>query len=88
MDMDAKCFHERRRMARYSVYKHGKIVGGFNVQDSICRIRNMTDYGAELDIGAEQQLPDEFVLSVRADGHTYRCRCRWREGKRVGVEFL
>lgn len=86
--MDTSEFIERRRMHRHAMLKHGKILRSGNFPESICRIRNMTPYGAELSIGAKQEIPQEFLLYVRVDDKTYKCRQRWREQTRLGVEVL
>ncbi len=75
-------------MHRHPVDMHGKILRGGNLPESICSIRNMSLMGAELRVGTDQQFPDEFLLAVRADGRTYRCRKQWRDGRRLGVEFI
>lgn len=67
---------------------HGKIMRGGDQPDSICSIRNMSLMGAELRVGIDLQFPDEFLLVVRAEGRTYKCRQHWRQGRRLGVEFL
>ncbi len=73
---------------RQAVDMHGKILRGDSLPESICSIRNMSMMGAELRVGADQTFPEEFLLFVRVDGRTYRCRQHWREGTRLGVEFI
>ncbi len=88
MNVETKEFAERRSMHRHPVDMHGKIKRGGKHPESICSIRNMSLMGAELRVGGDQQFPDEFLLVVRAEGRTYRCRQHWRERRRMGVEFV
>ena len=45
--------------------------------------------GAKITLSDDDKLPDQFMLLLSADGKTHRkCRAVWREGKRIGVEFL
>lgn len=86
--MEDKEEGERRRLHRQPVDIHGKILRGDNLPESICSIRNISKLGAELRIGADQILPEEFQLVVRFRNQTYECRQHWRDGKRLGVEFV
>ena len=79
---------ERRRAHRHPVLKHARIILGHGAPDSICSIRNITVNGAELSVGADQTIPDIFMLFIRIDDRAYKCRIRWRIGTRLGVEFL
>ncbi len=79
---------ERRRLHRRQVDIHGKILRGANFPESICSIQNMSKLGAELRVGADQELPEEFQLVVRFEDQTYLCRQHWRDGKRLGVAFI
>lgn len=75
-------------MHRQPVLKHGKILPSEEFAGTICSIHNMTPYGAELSVGANQRIPAEFLLFVRVDERTYRCRQRWRLETRLGIEVL
>ena len=85
---DYASINECRRARRFPVLKHAKIVQFQGLAESICIIRNMSANGAELDIGFDQTLPEEFSLYVRVDGLKYRCKQIWRDGVRLGVEFV
>lgn len=86
--METRVFVERRSMHRHPVNMYGKIIRGGDHPDSICSIRNMSLMGAELRVGSDLQIPDRFQLVVRAEGRTYQCRRHWRQGRRLGVEFI
>ena len=68
--------------------KQGSIIRGLNYSEAPCIIRNMNANGAELKIGVDQEVPEEFLLYVRHDGQGYRCKQRWRDGVRMGVEII
>ncbi len=87
-DMEDKKESERRRLHRQPVDIHGKILRGDDQPESICSIRNISKLGAELRVGADQILPEKFQLVVRFRNQTYDCRQHWRDGKRLGVEFI
>jgi hypothetical protein len=75
------------RPYRPRVLKGATILGAPTDSEIPCTIRNMHDGGAELTVPLEAIVAGTFLLYVRADGVAYRCRMRWREGKRVGVSF-
>jgi hypothetical protein len=77
----------RREQFRRTVLKGARIV--FNERQSTlnCRVRDMTDGGARLDLLTQQLLPHEFELQV-SGSPTRRCGLRWAHGNYVGVRFL
>ena len=79
---------EQQRKHRNRVLKQGSIIRGTTFSDAVCMVRNMSDSGAELKIGIDQEVPEEFLLYVRHDGIAYRCKQRWRDGTRMGVEII
>jgi hypothetical protein len=77
---------ERRgREARRTALKSGHIVyPGGSVE---CKLRNISDGGARLEIGVQQLLPHTFELHVT--GMPVRqCSLRWAKDNLVGVQFL
>ncbi len=76
------------RALRRRVLKQGTIIRGISYSEAPCIIRNMSATGAELKVGIDQEVPEEFLLYVRHDGRGYRCRQRWRDGTRIGVEIV
>lgn len=74
-----------RASHRSRVLKQGSIIRGINHSEFPCIIRNMSENGAELKVGIDQEVPEEFLLYVRHDGMAYRCKKVWRDGTRVGV---
>jgi hypothetical protein len=77
----------RREEYRRTVLKGARII--FNERQSTlsCRVRDMTDSGARLDLSTQQLLPHEFELQV-SGSPVRRCGLRWAHGNFVGVSFL
>ena len=76
---------ERRgREVRRTALKSGRIVHkGGSVE---CKVRNISDGGARLDLGTPQLLPHTFELHVL--GMPVRtCSLRWAKDNLVGVQF-
>lgn len=59
----------------------------FGRSETICAIRSISAYGAALDVAADEQVPDEFALTVIPDGGPRRCAVVWRKEKRITVGF-
>jgi hypothetical protein len=53
-----------------------------------CRVRDISLYGAKLEMSSTVALPEEFDLTIPQKGHRYRCVLRWRRAEQAGVEFL
>jgi hypothetical protein len=53
-----------------------------------CAITDISDSGARLQLEAECELPERFILLLTKGGEARRhCRVVWRDGLFVGVEF-
>jgi hypothetical protein len=52
-----------------------------------CVIRNLSDGGAKLEVGAVRGIPDQFELLV-ANHRPQRCQVAWRALREIGVQFL
>ena len=76
---------ERRNKSRHRVLKAGTIEFGGGAID--CTIRNFSDTGAALDVTSPVGIPEQFTLSIQADGTHLRCTVIWRKEKRIGVRF-
>jgi PilZ domain len=77
---------ERRgREARRTALKSGRIVfPGGSVE---CKLRNISDGGARLEIGGQQLLPHTFELHITS-WPIRQCSLRWAKDNLVGVQFL
>jgi PilZ domain len=52
-----------------------------------CVVRDLSDGGAALDIGAQTCIPDQFTLIVPRS-KIYSCTVIWRRRGRIGVSFI
>lgn len=77
---------ERRgRETRRTALKSGRIVyPGGSVE---CKLRNVSEGGARLEIGGQQLLPHTFELHI-AGMPVRTCSLRWAKDNLVGVQFL
>jgi hypothetical protein len=75
---------ERRTKQRHRVLKAGTIEFGGGAID--CTVRNLSDFGAALDVTSPIGIPDRFNLVV-SDGARLPCRIVWRKERRIGVKF-
>lgn len=77
---------ERRKIPRHRTLKAGSIV--FNRASGIdCRVRNLSQAGACLEVASQIGIPDDFVLVVESDHLKQPCHVIWRTATRMGVTF-
>jgi hypothetical protein len=77
---------ERRGDARRTALKSARIVAkdGTTVE---CRLRNISESGARLELAGPQLLPHAFELEIT--GMPARtCTLRWVKGSLIGVQFV
>ena len=78
---------EARRSPRSRTFKGGSII--FGVAAAIdCIIRNMSEYGAALEVESPVGIPDQFTLLIKPESVKRNCRVIWRSAKRIGVAFV
>jgi len=78
---------ERRSAQRHRTLKAGHIA--FNRAGTIdCRVRNLSEIGACLEVAGQVGIPDEFTLLIEYDHLKRRCRVMWRSPKQLGVKFI
>jgi hypothetical protein len=71
--------------SRRSALKGGRIVyQGGSVE---CRVRNISDGGARLELAGQQLLPHSFELHI-AGMPARQCSLRWAKGNLIGVQFV
>jgi hypothetical protein len=70
----------RRRVMDLALIRFGEMSVG-------CVIRNLTDEGAALDVGPQNDVPDQFTLVVMTKKKIYSCNVVWRKNHRIGVSF-
>lgn len=77
---------ERRKIPRHRTLKAGSIV--FNRAGGVdCRVRNLSQIGACLEVASQVGIPDDFTLVVESEHLTQACHVIWRTATRMGVEF-
>jgi PilZ domain len=53
-----------------------------------CRLSDVSDAGARIDVEAGITLPDHFMLLLSSNGAARRaCRVVWRDAQQIGVKF-
>ena len=77
----------RREQIRRTVIKGARIVYNERKSTLDCRIRDMSEEGARIDLMTQQLLPHEFELQVSGNP-IRRCGLRWAHGTFIGVRFL
>ena len=76
-----------RQHDRGRTLKSGKIITmGGGVID--CVIRDRSETGARIRIGATSPLPKTFELQFTSDGAKRRAELRWQHGIDAGVVFI
>jgi hypothetical protein len=79
---------ELRKRRRKPLHYAAWIVIGPTAQPRKCMLSDISDTGARL-TGIQEDLPQEFLLLLSKDGSPRRrCRKVWRDGDRIGVEFI
>jgi hypothetical protein len=69
------------------VLKSGRIFLDEGALEIACTIRNVSLGGAGVELSADVDLPPVFIID--ATGWPPRvCRMAWRDGRRMGVQFL
>jgi hypothetical protein len=77
----------RRELFRRTVIKGARIVYNDRKSTLDCRIRDMSEEGARIDLMTQQLLPHEFELQM-AGTPARRCGLCWARGTFIGVRFL
>jgi hypothetical protein len=78
---------DRRKQPRHRTLKAGLIA--FNRAGTIdCRVRNLSQIGAGLEVSSQVGIPDEFLLLVEHEHLKRQCRVVWRQPTKLGVEFV
>ena len=75
------------RTSAHAMHKSGTSVGRFKPGQIIfadakvsCTIRNMSSFGASIEISPRANIPDQFVLLVSSDRKSYACHVVRRKG--------
>lgn len=76
---------ERRISPRQRVFKHGTV--SFSGLDFDVTVRNLSNGGAQIDVGRPIGFPHCFTLSIASNSLRRRCRPVWSANQRMGVAF-
>jgi hypothetical protein len=52
-----------------------------------CLVRNISEFGAALDVITPRDIPDRFTLALPFEGISHRCSLIWRSDMEIGVSF-
>lgn len=77
----------RRGQVRRLVIIRGTILYNEGKSTIPCRLRDISETGAKLELEQQQLLPHTFHLQIR-DMPPLLCKLRWAKDLRVGVEFV
>ena len=78
---------DHRRYPRDLVLKTGQI--HFTDEPVVaCAILNIAATGACVLVPDRADIPDLFALSIDPDETVRRCRVVWRDGTKIGFEFI
>jgi hypothetical protein len=78
---------EHRQSRRRRILKGARIVFNNKFTAVDCRVRNLSEGGALLEVAGTAGIPDRFSL-VMADGEARECEVRTRATRALGVHFL
>jgi PilZ domain len=72
---------------RHRVLKSAKIISPNNWSVMDCKLRDVSDTGAQLIVGDQVSIPNEFMLLFPAEKMVRDAKVMWRKDQSVGVEF-
>lgn len=52
-----------------------------------CIVKNLSDFGAGLEVSTPLYIPERFTLFVPSDHLERNCHVVWRKQRRIGVAF-
>jgi len=80
---------QNRKSKRREIWNGARIALRDGSAPKACRMIDISDGGARLDVPNAEALPDHFALLLSYDGRMYRyCAVVWRKGTIIGVEFI
>ena len=78
---------DRRSATRHRTFKGGRIITAEPFEKD-CLIRNLSDFGACLEIDSSLIQVDEFNLVIKPENFIRICRVAWRKPQKIGVRFV
>jgi len=80
---------QNRKSKRREVWNGARIALRDGSTPKACRMLDISDGGARLEVANADALPDHFSLLLSYDGRMYRhCAIVWRSETTIGVEFI
>ena len=80
-------FSERRADHRNRVLKSGTLLFNQGYAAFACRVRNLTEHGAMLEMTETTGLPNEFEFRLGNETERKTARIIWRDRARLGIRF-
>jgi hypothetical protein len=77
-----------RRVKRTQMLKAGKILTADSAAMIDCMVCDLNNLGAGLRVSLGDCVPDCFELIFDSRLFSRRCQVRWKQGERLGVEFM
>jgi hypothetical protein len=77
---------DKRKCRRLEIVKSG-LISLEDGEDVPCNIRDMSPFGACLELENYFEIPEKFSLVVEADHIEWPCRVIWRSRAQIGVAF-
>jgi hypothetical protein len=78
---------EQRKYLRHQAYMHATIVVPGHRTFPTCIVREISPGGARLEVDPNWILPRGFWLFIAGDTSMRYCLVRWREERKVSVDF-
>ncbi len=78
---------ERRTEMRARMFLGGVIAFDRRYSTVACRVRNLTQTGAYINIISTAMIPAEFDFSIPDRGQSFRAQLVWRSEKAAGLRF-
>jgi PilZ domain len=78
---------ERRREPRLRTLKSARILLNHHHSVIDCTVRNLSPFGACLQLASTVGIPQRFDVLFDADHSVRQCRVVWHKERHLGVEF-
>jgi hypothetical protein len=78
---------DRRALARHRVDFNGRVIVPDASSLFECRVMDMTEDGARLELFNAMEMPDRVYLWERQTNMVFECAVKWRKPGAVGVGF-
>lgn len=78
---------DRRALARQNVEFNGKLIFVDAARIIDCRVVDMTEDGARVELSGATEMPDRVYLWERQTNMVFECAVRWRKPGCIGISF-